>query len=56
MGSEDDQTKSFIVALLRNYFLELSVDKIELMCSGYIDQLLDTTPRSNPSTGRAGPE
>jgi hypothetical protein len=41
LGLEDvrnskDQVSSFLVALLKNYFLELSVDKVELMCDNYV--------------------
>ena len=34
--NSEDQVSTFLVALLKNYFLELSVDKVELMCESYV--------------------
>ena len=34
--NSDDQASTFLVALLKNYFLELSVDKVEVMCEAYV--------------------
>lgn len=34
--NSDDEASAFFVALLKNYFLELSIDKVELMCEAYI--------------------
>lgn len=34
--NSDDQASIFFIALLKNYFLELSIDKVEIMCEAYI--------------------
>ena len=45
-----------MVAMLRDFFLGLSIDKIELLCQGYVEKVQRSQQTSNPSTARSGLE
>lgn len=38
-NNDDEETRAFMVAMLRDFFLDLSIDKVELLCQGYIEKV-----------------
>ena len=44
--NDKKQKEAFIVAVLKNFFLDLAVDEVEMLCTSYTQELM--TERSPP--------
>ena len=46
-GKQFQSLEGFIVSLMRNFFLDLSVDQIEVLCTNFARKFIDANMESN---------